>query len=235
MVPTTDLVLLGLLMESPLHGYEIRQVLETRFLHVVRIPPGTVYYTLKKLAQQGLVEMSTERAGNRPERQVYAITEEGRARFAELAHAALTLDERAYWVFDAALSFLPLLDRESVRAAVAAKRERLKGFRRDVDALASAFPGRWPVQLVALRRKGELVSDALGAWYDELDQLLADEPSPRRRAPVVVPSDAKGRARDAAEARAGAHRLVARAKPVARAQKKASPRAPRGGRRRRPD
>jgi len=228
MIPTTDLVLLGLLMESPLHGYEIRQVLETRLVHVVRIPPGTIYYTLKKLAQQALVDMRTAREGNRPERQVYAITELGRARFAELAHEALTLDERAYWVFDVALSFLPLLDRTAVRAAIAAKRARLSTFRRDVDALAGAFPGRWPVHMVALRRKGELVSDALTAWYDELDRLLANDDAPRARVVTRVT-----KAQEQPAPRAGARRVVARAESAR--SKKTAPRAPRGGRRRRSD
>jgi DNA-binding PadR family transcriptional regulator len=178
MVPVTDLVLLGLLMESPLHGYEIRQMLDQRMVHVVRIPPGTIYYTLKKLEQQRLVEMSTERAGNRPERQVYRITEGGRARFHELASAALALDERAYWTFDAALYFLPLLEKAHVVDAIAEKKKRLEAFRRDVDALSTTFPGRWPVHLQALRRKGELLGDALGAWYGELDTLLRrDAPS----------------------------------------------------------
>jgi DNA-binding PadR family transcriptional regulator len=186
MVPVSDLVLLGLLMEGPLHGYEIRQTLEERMVHVARIPPGTIYYTLKKLEQQGLVEMSTERAGNRPERQVYRITETGRARFHELAQAALTLDERAFWTFDAALFFLPLLENARVVDAVAEKRKRLAAFRRDVDALSASFPGRWPLHLMALRRKGEILGDALGAWYDELDALLRARPSSTTKPPLAA-------------------------------------------------
>lgn len=43
-----DLVILGLLKESPKHGYELKQIVDERMQQIAQITPGTVYYTLQR-------------------------------------------------------------------------------------------------------------------------------------------------------------------------------------------
>src|SRR5215813_12254361 len=75
--------ILGFLMDSEATGYDLKR----RFRHPVgffyRVSDGSLYPALKKLARDGLVTVRGERHGRRA-RKVYAITEQGRARFLKM-------------------------------------------------------------------------------------------------------------------------------------------------------
>ena len=70
---------LGLLLERPMHPYEMVQLLLARSEdRLVKVRPGSLYHVVDRLHADGLVRpVGTERAGNRPERTAYAITAEG--------------------------------------------------------------------------------------------------------------------------------------------------------------
>jgi DNA-binding PadR family transcriptional regulator len=82
---TPDLVLLSLLAERPMHGYQANALLEFRKVRDwAGVSRPQVYYSLEKLAGLGLLradESSAESAG--PERRVLATTEAGRAALAD--------------------------------------------------------------------------------------------------------------------------------------------------------
>ena len=82
---TPDLVLLSLLAERTMHGYEANQELERREVrHWAGISRPQVYYSLEKLARLGLIcaaESEEPLAG--PERRVFATTAKGRAALAD--------------------------------------------------------------------------------------------------------------------------------------------------------
>ena len=61
---------LSLLVEEPMHPYEMYQLLVARHEdRLVKVRPGTLYHAVGRLEEQGLVEATgTEREGNRPER-----------------------------------------------------------------------------------------------------------------------------------------------------------------------
>ena len=89
---TPDLVLLSLLAERPMHGYQANLELVRREVQDwAGISRPQVYYSLEKLASRGLVRSSeSEEPAAGPERSVYATTTKGRA---ALAHAL----ERTEW------------------------------------------------------------------------------------------------------------------------------------------
>lgn len=70
---------LGLLVEQPLHGYEIKQRFEDLLGGTWEVNVGQVYQTLQRLERDGLVEASGDR-GDRG-RQAYDITSAGRVAF----------------------------------------------------------------------------------------------------------------------------------------------------------
>jgi DNA-binding PadR family transcriptional regulator len=82
---TPDLVVLSLLAERPMHGYQAHLELERRDVRDwAAISKPQVYYSLEKLRQLGLIRGSeSEDAIAGPERQVYATTASGRAALAE--------------------------------------------------------------------------------------------------------------------------------------------------------
>jgi DNA-binding PadR family transcriptional regulator len=82
---TPDLVLLSLLAERPMHGYEANLELERRQVRDwAGISRPQIYYSLEKLARLGLIraeESDKPMAG--PERRVSATTAKGRAALAD--------------------------------------------------------------------------------------------------------------------------------------------------------
>ena len=101
------LFILGTLSATgPLHGHQIRQQAQSdRTEAWSDIKVGSVYGALKRLATEGLVrEVRTERVGNRPERTIYEITQEGRRALAAVRDVALR--DLARWddPFDMALA-----------------------------------------------------------------------------------------------------------------------------------
>src|ERR1700758_3307456 len=82
---TPDLVLLSLLAERPMHGYEANSLLEFREVRDwAGVSRPQVYYSLDKLARGQLirsVQAGEDDAGG-PERRVFGTTPRGRAALA---------------------------------------------------------------------------------------------------------------------------------------------------------
>jgi len=74
-----DLVVLSLLSERPMHGYELNQELERREVRDwAGVSRPQVYYSLKKLARTGLLaRVGSRAAGAGPERSVFRLTASG--------------------------------------------------------------------------------------------------------------------------------------------------------------
>src|SRR5260370_42302218 len=87
---TPDLVLLSLLAERPMHGYQANAVLEFRQVRDwAGVSRPQVYYSLDKLARRGLIrsaEMEDNSGG--PERCIYETTARGRAALADALEPA---------------------------------------------------------------------------------------------------------------------------------------------------
>ncbi len=77
---TPDLVLLSLLAERPMHGYQANAELERREIRDwANVSFPQVYYSLKKLRHEGLIRASeSSEPLDGPERSSFATTEKGR-------------------------------------------------------------------------------------------------------------------------------------------------------------
>jgi DNA-binding PadR family transcriptional regulator len=82
---TPDLVLLSLLAERPMHGYQANAELERREIRDwAGISRPQVYYSLEKLARTGMIRsLATEEPASGPERSSFATTAKGRAALAD--------------------------------------------------------------------------------------------------------------------------------------------------------
>ncbi len=110
------LVILGLLGERPLYGYEIKQIIEQYMGDWTSIAFGSIYFALDKLSEEGFVEkVAVEQAGHRPSRSVYKITGAGRSEFMRLLRATWVDVERAYFSLDICLFFFRALPLEDVK------------------------------------------------------------------------------------------------------------------------
>jgi len=82
---TPDLVLLSLLAERPMHGYQANLELERRQVRDwAAISRPQVYYSLEKLAGLGMIRAAgSDEPAAGPERSVYSTTARGRAALAD--------------------------------------------------------------------------------------------------------------------------------------------------------
>lgn len=71
-------LILAVLHDQPMHGYQIMQELETRTGGRWRPSAGTIYPTLQQLEDEGLVRLQEEDG-----RKVYSLTDAGRAEAAD--------------------------------------------------------------------------------------------------------------------------------------------------------
>ncbi len=92
-------VILKLLEEKPMHGYEVMKALEEQTLGCYKPSPGTVYPTLQWLEDEGLVK--SEEVGGK---KVYAITDTGREFLEENKSTVEDIFDRVEDIIDTVLS-----------------------------------------------------------------------------------------------------------------------------------
>lgn len=75
--------ILGLLQYTDMHGYRIKEHIEQNFGHMWSINYGQIYPNLKKLHDDGLVEMTemSQNGEKGPPRKLYSITDKGKEAF----------------------------------------------------------------------------------------------------------------------------------------------------------
>lgn len=76
-------LLLFLINELPMHGYQIIKELEKRSQGYFKVRESTIYSALRRLEKEGLVLSSWEQGAQRQKRRCYKLTEEGREILAE--------------------------------------------------------------------------------------------------------------------------------------------------------
>ena len=117
-LPRTPLALavMNLLMEHPMHPYEMKSKMKERgHDQVIKLKGGSIYDTVERLEQGGFVTaQETSREGRRPERTVYAITDIGREEILAWLRELLAEPINEYPQFGAALAFFAVLEKDEV-------------------------------------------------------------------------------------------------------------------------
>ena len=117
-LPRTPLAMavMNLLMERPMHPYEMKSLMKERgHDQVVKLKGGSIYDTVERLEQGGFITaQETNRDGRRPERTVYSITEAGREETTGWLRELLAQPVNDYPQFAAALAFFAGLDKDEV-------------------------------------------------------------------------------------------------------------------------
>jgi DNA-binding PadR family transcriptional regulator len=113
---------------GPTHGHRVRTEAErTRVPLWTDISVGAVYGAINRLAAEGLLRGSgTEIEGNRPPRQIYEITDEGRSVLARLQLETLEAIWFRYDPFDLALTRADASEKAALRDTVARRIARLQ-------------------------------------------------------------------------------------------------------------
>jgi DNA-binding PadR family transcriptional regulator len=163
---TLALALLGLLLERPMHPYEMATTLRERYKDSsFKINPGSLYDTVEALARHGWIEpVETVREGKRPERTVYAHTELGRQEFVAWLDELLRKPVAEYPKFIAAVSYLGALGPERAADALEERArhlaERIEGATTALDqTVGQGAPRLFMIEVEYVRH----------AWQAELD------------------------------------------------------------------
>jgi len=107
-----DLVLLGLLMEQPRHGYDIKQEIERRDMkNWVGISTPSIYNGLSRLERQGALTARKESREHHADRTVYTVTEAGRNSFRRGLQEMLGEMEHPYFQILLGLGFSHLSEK----------------------------------------------------------------------------------------------------------------------------
>lgn len=100
-----EVLLLGLLRQSDMHGYKIIEFIERDLAICTDLKKPTAYFLLEKMAKSGWISWTDEREGNRPPRRIYAITPQGEAQFQKMLRESLAHYHSVKFADDIALAF----------------------------------------------------------------------------------------------------------------------------------
>jgi|SRR5215469_6760687 len=180
------LLLLGLLQQGPLYGYELYQIVRAHGELYADLKKANLYYLLERLASEGYLSMRAEEGtrGARGERLIYELTDQGRIHFKELLREVILTYEPAHIGVDTAVVFLESLPRDESMQLLAERRRIVAGRRDMVAKELAPVVERSPLLHIASDHLLSLI-DAELAWIDRsLSYLHAthwvvtpDEPS----------------------------------------------------------
>ncbi len=138
------LAVLSCLDERPMHPYEISSTLRERGKEQsIKLNYGSLYSVVEALQRHGLIEArETARAGNRPERTVYAITQAGHEEFEDWLAELLSTPVKEYLSLEAGLALMPGLPPDVVARLLSIRADRLRLEMRGIDDMHEQARGQ---------------------------------------------------------------------------------------------
>jgi DNA-binding PadR family transcriptional regulator len=86
-------VILGILMQESISGYDIKHKFETVFSYFYNASYGTIYPTLSKMEKDGLITKVSIVQEGKPNKNVYTITKEGKESFHQYMYSEIQENE----------------------------------------------------------------------------------------------------------------------------------------------
>ncbi len=171
----TRYVILGLLSEGPMTGYDIKKLVDIRFRYFWNESYGQIYPELKKLTREGLAEPADapedEEAGGRT-RKYYRITAAGRKAFSDWMEISPE-NEKQRFEFLLKIYWAPVLPPgragEYVMDFMRRHKQDLDNLRRmenEVMQIVADHANHWWV--LQTIRLGRRMNEAYLAWASEL-------------------------------------------------------------------
>lgn len=160
------LLVLWLLAERPLTGYEIKKSLTAGGMAFwFGLEDGSIYSVLRTLTKHGLADVvGIEHEGNRPARTRYRITPQGRQHYRSLLIEALRTPALPVSPIDVALAARGDLEPTVVAESLAARSKALHELAAEIDAGVASAPSP------AIAERNRSIIDAELDWLAELDQ-----------------------------------------------------------------
>jgi DNA-binding PadR family transcriptional regulator len=165
-----ELLFLGLLVQGPKHGYEIKLQLEEDLSPNIGLKIKSIYYPLQKMEEEGSIEKEVaSREGRFPEKYVYRITPKGQKKFNDLIEQSFLSLERPFFQIDLALYFLPLVDKAMAKRRLKARSSLLKKLKNELTSLQSLAKHK-PLSII-LRHDLDLVEAEINSTEKIIEQF----------------------------------------------------------------
>lgn len=148
-----DLLVLGLLLDCPMHGYELYQQIQAEGIDDwFNISMAGVYYSLGKLREHGLVVESRQQGSRSTRKSICRLTEDGRAVFFEAMEVQALSQEKAYFGYDLVIY---LLNKVPLQRAISLVDQRQAFLVQETQEVRSALAARRgdPLQQAILDHK----------------------------------------------------------------------------------
>jgi len=163
-----ELLLLGLLRQHAMHGYELHSFIENAMATCIDLKKPTAYLLLDQLAAQGLIAITEERAGNRPTRKVYHLTAAGEAEFQRLLRLNLATVVAVKFGGDVGLAFVDALPAAEAIPLLTQRQQQLTA---QLAAAQAAPPHAGSLQFLIDHQVHYLTSEL--AWVGKVITRLA--------------------------------------------------------------
>ncbi|MBU7045707.1 MAG: PadR family transcriptional regulator [Theionarchaea archaeon] len=128
----SDLLILGLLSHKNLSGYDIYKFIEgkaDRSGSLLRITKTTVYNTLSRMTDDGLVRITEQvRESNRPVKSIYTLTEKGKTSLRELLINNFGVPPILFINFFLDLTCYNVLTKEEIKKGLTIKIDQIQSF-----------------------------------------------------------------------------------------------------------
>jgi DNA-binding PadR family transcriptional regulator len=176
-LPKIDIMVLGLLAEKPMHGYEINQILTADEVRVwIDFARTSIYYSLNRLKKSGYVLETIERQSNKPEKNVFHISKMGREVFISALKEALGESEKFDLSYYIGLFFISKLSTEEAISVLTKRKEFLAKWESQLAAEPAAPAARvnFPVSLGAILSRTMDLAKAERKWIDKIMAAVAD-------------------------------------------------------------
>jgi DNA-binding PadR family transcriptional regulator len=184
-----ELVVLGLLNQEPMHGYQLYHEIEKRNMETwAQVNLASVYNTLDRLKKAKMVEAKKEKPGRMPEREVFHITRRGKQKLSVLVEEAITDNRMPENNFCVGVAFLFGLTKKKALECMQIRKKNLKQVEEHLRKLKDDYHRQLPVNwkfllyygIEHLRMEAKMLDDLkrkvikLRNWSSAVDHIRLD-------------------------------------------------------------
>lgn len=156
------LLILGLLLSHGMHGYQLNEMLQHNPGTPISLKKSNAYKLLNDMEKDGWVTHTQEQEGNRPQRRVYSVTEEGEAAFYRLLRENLSAQPSPEFPGVVGLDFLYMLPGKEATALLETRLEFVEEKFQQLDDIEIDI------------RQSHLASEYLHKFYANEIEWLSD-------------------------------------------------------------
>lgn len=174
---TSELALLCLLAEKPMHAYEMEDVITARGMREwTTIGFSSIYYSLKKMFKAGWLEkMQAASEVGGPLKHVFSLSPKGRTVWEKSVLEAITKPEPGDDPFLVALSVLPLLNKKQVFTALQTYLVEMKKTAQKLTEKSAGYGDHVPNHVTAMFDYSLKQITATMDWIKEWQTQLGEE------------------------------------------------------------